>query len=288
MDVIRPVLNEAALILEESVDKRHLIIADLHLGFELTLIEKGIEIPFQTQTERLVKRLSQIIERENPASLVILGDIKHTVPMISQMEWRVVPPFFEQFTELPIHIILGNHESDAQIEGLTPRNVIIHPAQGCIKKVSIGERELTIALLHGHTWPGIELFNADILIMAHNHPVIEFRDEFKVRTYERVWIRTHWNKIKLAKSYLNHCNIKKAKNPILTLREKFSITIKENPEIIIMPAFNDLLGGIPFNTNKSHFIGPLFKSQSLNLDSAEVILLDGTRLGKLEDLRDQD
>ena len=52
-----------------------------------------------------------------------------------------------------------------------------------------------------------------------------------------------------------------------------------------MPAFNDLLGGIPFNTKDSKFIGPLLKSNSLELDEAEVLLLDGTILGKIKEIR---
>ena len=284
MDIIRPVTNEPALIIEQSATKRLIVIADLHLGIEFTLIEKGIQIPSQTQTERLINRLMRIIKQVKPSGLIILGDIKHSIPMISNIEWYIVPTFFEKFTDLPIHIILGNHESSTQIEGLTTRNIKIHPAQGCLIELNKNDKIMKVALFHGHTWPNPELFDADFLIMAHNHPVIEFKDELNVRTFEPTWIRARWNKLKIARAYLKYRNIKKPKNPLEILQEKYHMLIRENPEIIIMPAFNDLLGGIPFNSKKSKFIGPLMKSNSLNINDAEAILLDGTILGKIKEI----
>jgi metallophosphoesterase superfamily enzyme len=204
--------------------------------------------------------------------------------MISPLEWQVVPDFFNQFTAYPIHIILGNHDSAAQIEGLTTRNITIHQASGCSLELDSNHNPLKVALFHGHTWPSQELLNADVLIMAHNHPVIEFRSKFKVKTYEPAWVRTSWNRLKLANAYLKYLKVKKIKSPLKLLKVKFKITIAPNPEIIIMPAFNDLLGGIPFNRENSKFIGPLLKSNSLNLNNAEVILLDGTILGKIKEI----
>lgn len=285
MDLIKPLINEPALILEQSPNQRFVLIADLHLGIEYTLIDKGVEIPSQVQTQRLVEKLERIIERVKPTGIIILGDIKHNVPMISHMDWYIVPPFFEKFTDFPIHVILGNHESETQIEGLTTRNVVFHPAHGWLMESVGSDKTTKIALFHGHTWPGKELFNADVLVMAHNHPVIAFKDELNVRTYEPAWIRARWNREKLARAYLKYRKIKKAKDPLAILKAKYEIIINENPEIIIMPAFNDLLGGIPFNAEETKFIGPLLKSDSVNIDDAEVLLLDGTILGKIKDIR---
>jgi len=285
MNIIRPVINEPALVIEQNPTSKIVIIADLHLGIELTFLEKGVHIPSSIQTNRLSERLMKILNRIKPTSLIILGDVKHNIPAISNFEWQIIPAFFERFGDLPIHIITGNHESMAQIEGLTPRNIIIHPAEGWILNVTKNSKPLKIGLFHGHTWPGKDLFNTDILIMAHSHPVIEFKDEFNVRTYEPAWIRAYWDKAKLATAYLKHLNVRNAKNPIMTLQEKFQTVIADNPEILIVPAFNDLLGGSPFNSQEPAFIGPLLKSECVNIDEAEAILLDGTILGKIREIR---
>jgi len=285
MDIIRPVLNEPALILEQSPSKRYVMIADLHLAIEHMLIEKGVQIPLQTQTNRLINKLMRIVKSVKPTGLIILGDIKHNIPMISHLEWQIIPTFFGKFSNMPIHVLVGNHESIPQMEGLTTRNVIIHPAQGCLISLGKNNEYTKVGLFHGHTWPGRELFNADVLIMAHNHPVIEFKDELNIRTYEPVWIRAHWNKSNLINAYLKYYKIKKVKNPLEILRNKFQMDINDDSEIIIMPAFNDLLGGIPFNVRESRFIGPLLKSNSINIEEAEAILLDGTLLGKIKEIQ---
>ena len=110
MDSIKPIINEPALLIDQSPHNRLIVIADLHLGIEFTLIDKGVEIPSQIQTQRLIKKLKKIIQRVKPTGLIILGDVKHNVPMISHMDWYVVPPFFEEFRDLPLHVILGNHD----------------------------------------------------------------------------------------------------------------------------------------------------------------------------------
>jgi len=285
MKIIRPIINEPALLIEQTPTKKIIVIADLHLGIELTLLEKGVQIPSSIQTNRLSNRLLNILNRIKPSSLIILGDVKHNIPAISNLEWEIIPSFFEKIGHLPIHIIPGNHESSDQIEGLTTRNITIHSAEGCIINITKYNESTKIALFHGHNWPGKDLLCADIIIMAHNHPVIEFKDEFNVRTYEPAWIRAQWDKMKLANAYLKHLNIKNAKNQLKLLQEKFEIIIADKPEIIIIPAFNDLLGGIPFNTKDSAFIGPLLKSNSINMDDAEAILLDGTIMGKIKEIR---
>jgi len=52
-----------------------------------------------------------------------------------------------------------------------------------------------------------------------------------------------------------------------------------------MPAFNDLLGGIPFNVkSKNELLGPVVRSDGVLLEKAEIFLLDGTYLGTLKEL----
>jgi hypothetical protein len=52
-----------------------------------------------------------------------------------------------------------------------------------------------------------------------------------------------------------------------------------------MPTFNDLLGGIAVNEKDSELLGPIMKNNLVDMDNADIYLLDGTFLGKLADLR---
>ncbi|MEM3040730.1 MAG: hypothetical protein QXG97_01725, partial [Nitrososphaerota archaeon] len=76
------------------------------------------------------------------------------------------------------------------------------------------------------------------------------------------------------------------------LKTKFNIDLKVD-SLLIMPSFNDFLGGRPINISSSmtrekefeEFIGPVLRSGSVNLEEAEIYLLDGTFLGHLRSLR---
>ena len=59
-----------------------------------------------------------------------------------------------------------------------------------------------------------------------------------------------------------------------------------------MPSFNDFLGGRPINETrprkeigKEELIGPVLRSEAVDVDEAELYLLDGTYLGTLNQLR---
>jgi hypothetical protein len=59
-----------------------------------------------------------------------------------------------------------------------------------------------------------------------------------------------------------------------------------NPHVIIMPAFNELVGGIAFNeASYETLLGPLFSNRAIELEKAQAYLLDGTFLGTVEQLR---
>ena len=59
-----------------------------------------------------------------------------------------------------------------------------------------------------------------------------------------------------------------------------------------MPSFNDFLGGRPINETRPRkeigaeaLIGPVLRSEAVDVDNSELYLLDGTYLGTLNQLR---
>jgi len=77
----------------------------------------------------------------------------------------------------------------------------------------------------------------------------------------------------------------KAEDPIKVLHEKFSVRIS-NPKLLIMPSFNEILGGLPVNIERpENLLGPLLQANATNIDNAEAYLLDGTLLGSVKQLR---
>ncbi|MBS3815036.1 MAG: metallophosphoesterase [Hadesarchaea archaeon] len=254
---VTPIYGKRALRVE-SEEQRVLVIGDLHLGITAELSDKGIELP--SQIPKTKERILDLVDDEKPDRLIFLGDVKHNIPVTSWGEWRDLPDFFSELSEqVPIEILPGNHDGD--IKGLVPKDVIVHDAKG----ITINKNK--VGLLHGHAWPDPKLMKTEKIITGHNHPTMEFQDKLGTRITEPAWVKTKLIPQKLPDELKNEID-------------------GEGPELLIIPAFNKLVGGAPINRGMpEELLGPMFKSGVIQMDEAEVYLLDGTFLGKLKNLR---
>ncbi|MBI4399476.1 phosphoesterase, partial [Candidatus Micrarchaeota archaeon] len=111
-----------------------------------------------------------------------------------------------------------------------------------------------LGIVHGHAWPSEEVMKSKYLVMGHNHPQVEFRDKLGRRYAEKAWV-------------------------IGSLKEG-------KIKVIVMPAFNPLVGGISFNRVEcNQLLGPIFKNELFKLEDAKVRLLNGIELGKIKNLK---
>jgi len=271
--------HPAALIKTQKT--RTMVIADLHIGWEISLSEKGIHVP--TQMPKLLKKLTNLISTYKPEKLLILGDVKHTVATAEIGEWQDIPDFFNELKKeiQETLIIRGNH--DGNLEPLLPENIKTLPATG----IRIGE----VGFFHGHRWPSPSLLECRTLAMGHVHPVVAFRDPAGFRITRQVWVKANCNKARLTETLLQKHKIKIEKNPEETLLEHYKIKPKTS-QLFIMPSFNDLLGGRPLNERKlagkvesERIVGPVLRSEAVDMENAETYLLDGTFLGTLNQLK---
>ncbi len=278
--MIKIIPNEPALLLKTGREKT-LIIPDLHLGFEKELAERGIAYP--SQTGKIFKRLKDLLDELKPDRMIFLGDIKHGTSMILQNEWREIPGFFEKLLRYvdKIQVIPGNH--DGHLEKLIPKKIDLAPVRG----LTLQDGRKKISLVHGHAWPMQESFNCDELIMAHHHFTIMLRDSSGLRSFEPIWVIARWNKAKMATSYLKARGVRTRTDPLKLFKKTFGINIK-SPRIVVMPTFNKMLGGIAINQKEpdKKYLGPIFKSGSIDMSNSELYLLDGTYLGILSRNKD--
>ncbi|RLF56875.1 MAG: phosphoesterase [Thermoplasmata archaeon] len=242
---IQPIPNEPALLIKE---KEMLIVADLHIGIERELQEKGLQV--SSQTKLMAKRLVKLIKNYNPRKIVLLGDIKHNIPSSTIQERTDVKRFLETIKSYgTIHILPGNH--DGNINRLLSSDILLHSSDGFVFE--------NIGFIHGHRWPKDELMQCEYVIFGHTHPTIMLTDRLGYKTFESCWLRGRCIKSILEERY-NGSN---------------------NPNVIVMPAFNPLSGGIAVN-NES-IIGPFNKI--INIKNADAYLLDGSSLGKVRDIK---
>jgi putative SbcD/Mre11-related phosphoesterase len=274
-------LQPYAAALVKTPKKRTMIIADLHLGWEMALSQQGIHVP--SQMPKLLSRLKTLLSAYKPERLLILGDVKYTVATADMGEWHDIPDFFNELKKevKEISIIRGNH--DGNIEPLLPENIEILPATGTI----VGD----VGFFHGHKWPSPTILTCKTLVMGHVHPVVVLRDPAGFRITKQVWVKAECNRVQLTKTILQKHRINIKNDAEEELRKRCGVRSRVS-HIFIMPSFNDFLGGRPLNYRRTSryaktekILGPVIRSESVNMESAEIYLLDGTFLGTLKQLR---
>lgn len=240
MPQIRILPTKPALIMEGR--KKSLVITDLHIGFESSMLSNEIFVGKNSTINETIREVSEIIESEKPDSIILLGDIKSSVKNISSNEWDEVPRFFKEIKEkCDVILIPGNH--DANIQRLVPDGIsMISP---------IGMVEDNVLLTHGHTMPSENFSHVDKIVMGHIHPI--FFHEDSIMNGQRVWVS------------------------IKTTKEKIFPNRAGEIEVIIIPSFNRYF----YATHRKQYkrsISPIIDRIKPVL-SARIVTLDGAIIG---------
>jgi hypothetical protein len=248
--------DEAAFLLKNQASRSILILADIHLGVEKELSLNGINFP--SQTPRIEQRIKELLKKTKAEEILFLGDLQHTIPIkggeerdrLIREQFFEVRHFLEDLSRhATLHLIPGNHDGGINRAGVEEM-VSIHSSKG----VRMGK----FGFFHGHAWPSNEVAQAEILVMGHVHPLVKLRDRRNFIFQERCWVRTP---------------LKQA------FKEKYGI--QQVPELFVLPAFNQISGGIA--VNEEGMLGPL--AAVTDIEHAEIIMLDGVSLGKVKDLK---
>jgi len=229
-----------ALLVEQ--DRRVLVVADLHMGIESGLERHGVHITSRSaaRTERVIACIGET----QPDLLLLLGDVKHNVPVTSRQEYRELPGVLQAFRDLvPIAVAPGNHDGGIG-RFLEPGELL--PAEGSLID--------GVGYLHGHTRPDPELFG-HLVVLGHHHPVVSLVDA--VGCAARAW-----------PAYL-YAGLDGECLPTPTGADR--------TRLLFVPAFNEFAGGIDIGRLRESRLGPL--SRCIDERTAEVFLADGTYLG---------
>ena len=236
----KPILGEAALLLQG--EKKHLVLTDLHVGFEGNLEQNKIFVGKNTTLNESVQKISALIDSQKPDSLVLLGDVKSGISRISKSEWDQIPQLLTELAKKTETILIpGNH--DANISQLVPNNITMISSLGMILEDTL--------LTHGHTMPTGNYSQVSRIIMGHVHPV--FFDEDSILNGQRVWV-----------------SIKAQKEDVFPSESG-------ELEIIIVPSFNRYFYATKKKTYKRS-ISPIIEKIKGGL-SAKIVTLDGTIIG---------
>lgn len=248
MTSIEPVPGEPAAVADPD-GERALVVADYHAGIESWLRhEEGVHLDSRAEARR--ERLLTLVEQLGPDRVVFLGDLAHFYGGPHGAERGEIEVLLESLA-IPSTIVKGNHDGGIETitdDGRFPAAVEVAGTDG-IRLDATG-------FVHGHTWPAPEILEAEVVCVGHEHPFVALEDEVGGRRVEPVWLRGPLDPAPFEGRYDD-----------LDWRD---------PELVVFPAFNDLVGGTWVNVEDQDFLAPFLPD---GLSSADAYLLDGTRLG---------
>lgn len=257
-----------ALVIENTM--RVLVIADLHIGIESDLDVHGVHIP--SQGPGRLGRVTACIDAGKPDLVLLLGDVKHSVPLTTRQEYRELPVLLDEIrSRAPLLVVPGNH--DGGIERFL-RDGELLPMRGALVD--------GVGYLHGHTYPDPSLLG-HLLVIGHHHPMVALRDEVGCALRDRAYLLTPVDEECLRPEARG----KKEAGPRVggTGGQGGKRGDGEPPtRVLVMPAFNELTG-YDLTKMRESTLGPL--SRCMDFVNAEVFLTDGTYLGLLGSLGEE-
>lgn len=232
-----------ALVVEN--EERTLVVADLHFGIESDLARHGWHI--SSRTSERIERLARLIACSRPDRLLLLGDVKQSVPYTTRQEWREIPEVLGALrARVPLLVVPGNH--DPGIERF------LDPAELAEKTGALVDG---VGYLHGHTLPGPALAG-QLVLVGHHHPMAAVQDEVGCAVRAPAYI------------------MGEVEDACLGLPPAARPT-----RVLFVPALNELAG---YDVRK--IVADPFSpvSRCLVRETVEVLLADGTLLGPIEAL----
>ncbi len=226
-------------------EERYLVVADLHFGIEADLAMHGLH--FRSRSKARLERLLAIIDRVDPDGLILLGDIKHSIPSVTRQEFFEMPRIVEALRDrVSLRVFPGNH--DIGIERY------LRPTEICAKDGAVIDG---VGYLHGHMYPS-PLLAGHLMVVGHHHPLLSLHDEVGCALQSPAYLRAGVYTGKLGMPE------QKASDP--------------PTRALFMPAFNEIAGYDILQIVKNP-TSPL--SRQIIADETEIILADGTYIGPL-------
>ncbi|WP_456469360.1 metallophosphoesterase [Archaeoglobus sp.] len=154
----RVVINSICLTPEKAaIVDNTAIIADLHLGFENVMQNRGVAIP-RMQVKEIVEDVKKIIDKYNVNKLIVAGDLKHEFSRNLPYEWEDVREFIES-VDVNLEVVRGNHDNFLA-------SILAEYGIELKEYVKVGD----YYVIHGHKDSEFER-----VIMGHEHPAVKIR-----------------------------------------------------------------------------------------------------------------
>jgi len=166
-------------------DEKILVISDLHIGIEESLVKQGVLVPkfhFKDLVDR-VERIFRILKEtgRDIEVVVVNGDLKHEFGTISDEEWRNTLKMLDLLGRRCKRVVLvqGNHDKVLGPIAEKRKVVFVKSFIDGDKMIVHGDKEVLVP-------SGVKT-----LIIGHDHPAVGITDELKKETY-KCFLRGKW------------------------------------------------------------------------------------------------
>jgi metallophosphoesterase superfamily enzyme len=268
--------------LARKIDKNKILfISDLHLGFEIEWVGRGLKTSIPNWSIEILNNLREEIIELKPSHLIICGDFEHhfslrqkgkenlSIAIPDSMRERILQTFNSKILSIPdleIIFVCGEHDI-----------FLYHEFKNKCKIVSSSGTHLfnnQIGVFHGDKQPFKEIVFSSEIFLGHVHPTITLKDDLQVRHKLPVF----------AKLILPREDSFSLFNFPFELEE---VGMIDSLPINILPAYNPYIPGYLLNKidggRKLHKGYPAI-SQILRHPDLQIQMTDGIDLGLLTDL----
>ncbi|MGC8671559.1 MAG: metallophosphoesterase [Candidatus Micrarchaeia archaeon] len=139
-----------------------MVCADLHLGYEGVMADRGIFLP-KANLEKIKQQIKEAKQRSNASTIIVAGDIKNEFSQVHVEEFNEFKEFVEFLRSIGISrivLIKGNHDNFID-KYKKPFGIEIYAQQASFGRYFI---------FHGEELP--RNASGDFYIMGHVHPAI--------------------------------------------------------------------------------------------------------------------
>ena len=147
-------------------DYRTLVMADLHIGYESALKEKGVFLP-QASYPYMKSAIERMLNMTHAEHIIFVGDVKHEFGKPSAQEWVEVQDLLAFLIDggINVHVVRGNHDNYI-LAILNKLGIQLHDPLMQLD---------SIVLIHGDKDVQIPP-KTKTIIMGHEHPAVSSRD----------------------------------------------------------------------------------------------------------------
>ncbi|TKX73099.1 metallophosphoesterase [Halorubrum sp. GN11_10-6_MGM] len=145
-----------------------LVVADLHVGRDEA---SAVSLPLGERAD-LVDRLDALLDRFDPATVVVAGDVVHTFDRVTDRALGTLRALRDacEASGTALELVAGNHDAAlaSAWDGPVRDALVLEASTGA------GAPSETTVVCHGHEAPPID---ADRYVIGHVHPTIEIEGD---------------------------------------------------------------------------------------------------------------